>query len=155
LLAVLAADPWQPVRFLTGEWVAEEGGGRPGQASAGGSSFVFELNDTVLVRRSFSEYPASGTRPAFRHDDLLFIYSEGGALRAIYFDNEGHVIHYEVESSAPDVVRLTSAPARNEPGYRLTYRKTGEKTLAVEFDMAPAGKPGAFANYVRGSMRRK
>jgi hypothetical protein len=47
------------------------------------------------------------------------------------------------------------APVPNQPRYRLTYRKIGEYVVTVEFDIAPAGKPDAFANYVRGSMRRK
>ena len=45
-----------------------------------------------------------------QHSDLLYIYPEGSGFKAIYFDNEGHVIHYAI-----------SFPAR-QPGRRfLTF----------------------------------
>src|SRR5258707_656283 len=78
---------------LVGEW-AGEGGGNPGNGS-GTSSFQFDLQKQVLVRRSHSEYPASGGRPATVHDDLMVIYpGTGQESRAMYFDNEGHAIEY-------------------------------------------------------------
>ena len=46
----------------------------------------------------------------------MVIYLDEKDLKAIYFDNEGHVIHYKVEPG-PDSVRFL-----NEQ-YRLTYRK--------------------------------
>lgn len=86
-------DGWRP---LLGKWTAK-GGGQPGQASAGGFSFEFDLQGRVLVRRNYSEYPATAAKPPFRHDDLMVIYQEPQkGTRAEYFDNEGHVIHYSV-----------------------------------------------------------
>jgi hypothetical protein len=73
---------------------------------------------------------------------VLYLEKE---LKAIYFDNEGHVIHYTVESG-PDWVRFV-----NEQ-YRLTYRKDGDK-LAMDFDIAPPGKP--FSNYLHATLRKK
>jgi hypothetical protein len=58
---------WNEWRFLLGKWVAE-GGGQPGQASAGGYSFDFDLQGKVLIRRNYSEYPATASKPPFRHD---------------------------------------------------------------------------------------
>jgi hypothetical protein len=86
----------------------------------------------------------------------LIIYTEfSGAKRAIYFDNEGHVIHYEVRIT-PDqkVITLESEPAPSAPQFRLTTIKTGQDTLEARFEIAPPGKPGAFTVYIEGTARR-
>jgi len=44
----------------------------------------------------------------------------GAPLKAIYFDNEGHVIHYNVATSTPTSVMFLSEPGRG-PQFRLTY----------------------------------
>jgi hypothetical protein len=126
------ADPWKGLEFLTGEWVGES------SQSSGACSFAFDLQRKVLIRKSYAE--SSGSR----HEDLLVIYFEKG-LKAIYFDNEDHIIHYTLESSAGSVRFL------NEQ-YRLTYRKDGEK-LVMDFDIAPPGKP--FSNYLHAALRKK
>jgi hypothetical protein len=129
ICASAQTDPWKDLQFLSGEWVAE---GAPGACS-----FTFDLQRKIIVRKNLSEAPT-------RHEDLMVIYVEKD-LKAIYFDNEGHVIHYTVEAG-PDMVRFVSDQ------YRLTYRKTGEK-LALDFEIAPPGKP--FANYLHATLRRK
>ena len=68
----------EDLKFLVGEWKGE-GGGKPGQATAGGFSFSFELQGKVLIRRSFSEYAATAERPGFRHDDLMIVYQDPDA----------------------------------------------------------------------------
>ena len=92
----------------------------------------------MLIRKSY----------AGPHHDLTVIYLDPASkgLKAIYFDNEDHVIQYDVES-APDSVRFV-----NE-GYRLTYKKTGENQLTLDFDIAAPGKP--FANYIHAVLSRK
>ncbi len=54
------------------------------------------MNGTVLVRRTHLDYTATKPRPAYAHDDLLFVYYDplDSSPRAIFFDNEGHVIRY-------------------------------------------------------------
>jgi hypothetical protein len=136
-LSAQSADPWKPLQFLAGEWIGE-GAGSPGESS-GACSFTFDLQRKVMIRRSYAE-SSNG-----RHDDLMVIYLSK-ALKAIYFDNEGHVIDYAVEAG-PDSVRFL-----NEQ-YRLTYRKAGEDKLTLDFDIAPPGKP--FANYLHAMLRKK
>src|ERR1700730_15668872 len=98
------AANWDAFRFLIGEWVGE-GTGAPGEAT-GGFSFSFDLDGQILVRRNRSDYPATKEKPAYSHTDLMVIYKGSEGARAIYFDNEGHVIHYAV-SLSKDQATLT------------------------------------------------
>ncbi|GLH68696.1 hypothetical protein GETHPA_02290 [Geothrix rubra] len=146
-----AADPFAPLRFLLGTWTGE-GGGRPGQLS-GEATFSLELDGHALVRRSWAETPAAPGRAASRHEDRLTVYPEGGGLRALYVDNEGHVIHYTVTGSAEGAVFLGDAGPG--PRFRLTYRRTGTDTVALAFDIAQPGRPDAFTTYLQATMRRR
>jgi hypothetical protein len=140
---------------LVGEWTGT-GSGQPGQASAGGFSFQPDLQGKVLVRRSFAEYPAAKDKPAYRHDDLTIIYDDAAskAKRAEYFDNEGHVIHYSVETSADGcTVTFLSPPAAAQPGYRLSYTLKAPAEVDIKFEIAPPGKD--FATYLNASAHRK
>lgn len=145
---------WDAFRFLIGEWVGE-GAGAPGEAT-GGFSFSFDLEGKILVRRNHADYPATKDKPAYSHTDLMVIYQEPEGTRAIYFDNEGHVIHYAV-SMSKDQTTLTflSEPTPSAPRFRFTYNKAKNETMTFQFDMAPPGKPDAFSKYLEGSLRRK
>ena len=129
---------WTKWSWLMGEWKGE-GSGQPGQ---GGGTFTFkpDLNDKVLVRRSHSEYPASGNRPAVIHDDLMVIYLDqsGNASKAIYFDNEGHTINYSISYSEQSIV-LLSDPIPNVPIFRLTYSLLNNQTINTKFEMSQDG----------------
>jgi hypothetical protein len=149
--AVAAPDTWAPVRSLVGEWRGE-GSARPGEGR-GTFSFRFDLGGSVLVRRDHAEYPAAGGRPAVVHDGLMVVYPQGSALAAVYFDNEGHVIRYDVSPAAPGVVFL-SEPVAGAPRYRLTYEPVARDEVMVTFEVAPPGEPPAFKTYVAGRSRR-
>ncbi len=58
-------DPWDPFRFLIGDWVGE---GKEGQGS-GYFSLTPDLQGKVLVRKNHAELPAANGRPAAAHDD--------------------------------------------------------------------------------------
>lgn len=147
---------WDAFRFLVGDWVGE-GAGAPGEAT-GGFSFSFDLEGKILVRRNRADYPATKDRPAFSHTDLMVIYPEadGQAMRAIYFDNEGHVIHYAFSFSKDQTtVTFLSNPSPSAPRFRLTYNKAKNDSMTFRFDIAPPGKPEAFSKYLEGSLHRK
>ncbi len=150
------AKNWDAWRFLVGDWVAE-GSGEPGKGS-GQLSFAFDLQEKVLVRKNHAEYPATAERPALTHEDLMVIYRDasGKRLRASYFDNEGHVIHYKPRFS-PDGKTLTflSDPSPSAPRFRLTYTKGEDETLGIKFEMSAPGKEDAFQTYLEGKARRK
>jgi hypothetical protein len=127
-------DPLQRFAFLLGKWDAQ-GGGQPG-SGVGAFSFDAELDRHILVRRNYAEYdkgPEAGTR----HDDLLIVYLESSTdgPRAIYFDSEGHVIHYRVTASKPNSAVFESEASQPGPRYRLSYISKGA-TLEGTFEIA-------------------
>lgn len=144
--------PWSA---LVGTW-SGEGEGQPG-SGGGTSTFAYELDGHVLVRRSSSDYPASAGRPAVHHEDLMVVYPSpgGGAAHAIYFDNEGHVIEYQASwSEEGRLLSFESAARPGAPTFRLTYRVLAPDRLAVSFEIAPPGS-ATFKPYVAGALRRR
>ncbi len=138
---------------LVGEWIGA-GSGAPGEGK-GGFTFQRELQGKLLVRHNFAEYPATKDRPAYRHDDLMVIYENSPkALRADYWDNEGHVIRYAVTTS-DDKCSITFESPRSaaDPAYKLTYTFKSPDEVTIGFQIAPPGKD--FGNYITASATRK
>lgn len=151
-----ASNSWADWNFLLGEWNVGQGGGVPGQASAGYFSLTPQLDGQILLRKNHSEYAAANGKPAVVHDDLMIVYREGGLTRALYNDSEGHVIHYNV-SFSPDKKRITflSEAVAGQPRFRLVYENLGPDTVNVVFEIAPPDKPDQFSEYVEGVVHRK
>lgn len=138
-----APDPWQSLAFLEGAWKAETTGGSAAAKSSGTYSFVRDLRGHVFSRRST---PASCNGPKefdCEHSDMLFVYEEGPAhtLKAIYFDNEGHVIHYDVTTPEANAVVFLSPDSAPGPQFRLSY-KFSSGIMSGKFEMH---MPGANA----------
>ena len=148
--AALAAPPaaLEPLAFLLGEWV-------PIGGAAGGTVFSRDLQDGVIVRRNFAEYPASDSRPASRHDDLMVIHAEAdGAVRADYYDSEGHVIRYLVTVPRAGAAVFLGEAVAGQPRFRLTYDLAEDGALKGEFAIATPNAPEAFQPYLSWSSRR-
>jgi hypothetical protein len=149
------ADPWARLRFLVGEWQGV-GSGAPGEA-VGGTSFAFSLDKKILVRKNWAKYPPkSGEKAGLSHEDLMIIYPGGDAasFRAVYFDNEGHVISYLVTfPQKPNAALFESEAGPPGPRFRLTYELGADGVLENVFWIAPPG--GDFKVYVRGSLKKK
>lgn len=143
-------DPFASMRFLEGEWKGE-GDGKPG-SSSGAATFRFQLEGKALVRHSHADYPAANGRPASYHEDLLTCFPESGQLKALYLDNEDHVIRYLVKA-VPEGVAFTSEPAPG-PRFRLSYLRKSENLVTVRFEIAPPSNPEAFATYLEGITRK-
>lgn len=152
LLYAQSAPNWDRWRFLIGEWVGE-GGGQPGQGT-GEFSFELQLDRRILVRKNYANYPASKDKPAYSHQDLMVVYPEGPGWRAVYFDNEGRVIHYAVEFPAEGGGVTFASEARDSaPRFVLTYKKRGPDQVAITFAVGPPGKP--VTPYIEASAHRK
>lgn len=133
--------------WLIGDWEAVP----DASGSTGGSSFAATAGGRAVVRTNWAAYPATAERPAQRHDDVLLVYPDGAGLAALYVDNEGHVIRYDVQASDRDVV-LASIEGGPGPRFRLTYAAEAAGTASVTFEIAPPGQD--FAPYVGGTLRR-
>lgn len=144
----------EPLRFLLGDWQAE-GGGKPGEGS-GGFSFTPSLQDRVIVRTNFAEYPANADKASSRHDDLMVLYAtESGELRADYYDSEGHVIRYLGSAPAVGELTLVSEVVNGAPRFRLSYKLSGDGVLGGRFEIASPGKPESFGPYLAWTARRR
>lgn len=152
---VLAQEPKScgGIDALIGEWTGA-GTSAPGEGN-GGFTFQCDLQGKVMVRKSFAEYPATKDRPAYRHDDLMVIYEDSAkALRADYWDNEGHVIRYAMAMS-PDrcIVTFESPRTATVAAYKLRYTFKSPDDVSIDFQIAPPGKD--FGNYITASAKRK
>jgi len=150
------SNPWKDFEFLLGEW-SWSGGGHPGQATTGTCTFKPDLNGTVLRRTVHLEYPASKERAAFSHDDLLYVYRDpaDSSLRAIFFDNENHVIRYAVTIvPGGDSIQFLSDAAPSGTRARMTYTRIGPDSVTEKFELAPAGKLDQFTTYVEFVAKR-
>lgn len=138
--------------FLIGNWKGE-GSGKPGEGQ-GYFSFKPDLDNNILIRKSHSEYPAQKDKPLIVHDDLLIVYlnNSGNPDKAIYFDNEGHVINYSVTFPNERDIVFTSDKITNVPVFRLTYSAVDSNTVNIVFDMSQDGEN--FRTYVEGKSKR-
>jgi hypothetical protein len=107
------------------------------------------LDGKNLVRKSHSEYPANGNKPAIVPDDMLIVYLDfsGNPTRAIYFDNEGHTLNYSITYSDKTIV-LLSDKIPNVPIFRLPYLMLDPKTINTKFEMSQYGEK--FMMYIEG-----
>ena len=135
---------------LIGEWKGESASG------AGACGFHRDLSDQIIVRTNHAILQTSAGKPTSPHEDLMVIYpgATEDKARAMYFDNEGHVIEYDAEWSADGtVLTFLSKPAMG-PQFRLIYKRADPKALMVTFEIAPPGQ-GSFKPYTSGKITRQ
>lgn len=143
---------WEKLNSLIGDWKGE-GSGKPGEGG-GHFSFKLDLNENILIRTSHTEYPATKDKPLIVHDDLMIVYPDnsGNPNRAIYFDNEGHVINYSVTFPNDNDIVFTSDRIPNVPVFKLTYSKIDDNLENVKFEMSNDGEK--FITYIEGKSIR-
>jgi hypothetical protein len=88
---------------------------------------------------------------------IVYQDPDAKALRATYWDSEGHTIQYSVVMSEDKrTLTFISEPSQSMPRYKFVfYRQQQADALTFEFDIAPPGKPDAFSKYVDGKAVRK
>jgi hypothetical protein len=148
-------DPWIGIRFLLGSWESKTTGGIAQAKASAGYAFRLELHEHILARHSRSGACNAPDDFDCQHSDLLYLYPAptGGALQAIYFDNEGHVIHYEVSAPTPNSVVLLSDPTQPGPQYRLSYELVGG-VMSGKFELKMPGQ-GDFISYLEWSGKHR
>ncbi|MBW8874618.1 MAG: hypothetical protein JF614_06610 [Acidobacteria bacterium] len=142
------AAGWEPLAFLAGDWEGT-GTGAPG-ASKGAFSFVPQVQGNGLLRRSTNDSPSG------HHEDVMLVYrNSDGAFRALYVDNERHVIQYAVTATAePKGAVFLSDEVAGMPRFRLTYKLRPDGTVAITFELALPGS-SAFKTYTEGVAKKR
>jgi hypothetical protein len=137
-----ATDSWKALSFLEGTWEAHTQGGSAKAQGSGTYTFKPELKDHVLVRRS-DDYTACKGPAGFdcEHSDVLYVYQDAQTqpLKAIYFDNEGHVIHYEVSTPDSTTAIFISGASPSGPQFRLVY-ELKDGLMSGKFQMRMPGQ---------------
>lgn len=135
-----SADPWKALGFLQGTWEAKASGASGAQAQ-GTYTFQMELKNHVLARHS--QYIGCKGPADFDcdHGDLLYVYQEspGRPLKALYLDNEGHVIHYSVSTPTATSAEFVSDASQSGPQFRLLYELQGV-VMSGKFQMRMPGQ---------------
>ena len=83
----------------------------------------------------------------------MIVYPDANdkTTKAMYFDNEGHVINYTV-SLTDKLITLTSLPSSNAPIFRLTYELLDQEIVNTKFEMSRDGVN--FMTYVEGKSKK-
>jgi hypothetical protein len=131
-----STSTWKPLEFLIGTWEATTRGGSAGAATSGTYSFQLELRGHVLARHSSNSGCKGPADFDCEHGDFLYIYPDtlGQSFKAIYLDNEGHVIHYDVSTPTPTTAVFLSSQSQPGPQFRLSYELKGS-TMHGKFEM--------------------
>ena len=148
------SDPVASLSFLLGTWEAKTVN-NPDVTATGTYTFRTELNGHVLARHTVATGCKGPDDFNCRHGDLLYIYSDGPAhsLHAIYFDNEGHVIHYLVTTPTPTTAEFLSDAAAPGPQFRLLYELKAE-VMSGKFQIRMPGQPD-WKSYLEWTGSRK
>jgi hypothetical protein len=148
-------DTWQPLRFLMGSWEAKTQGGSAKAEGSGTYVFQLELQNHVLARHTAGETCKGPADFNCEHGDILYIYQEtdGQSYKAIYFDSEGHVIHYDVTTPAPNTVTFLSDASRPGPQFRLVYELDGS-IMHGKFQLKMPGRAD-FNSYLEWTGAKK
>jgi hypothetical protein len=140
-------------QYLIGEWVGSGGGSGSGQGN-GGSVYRFDLDSNVIIRENYAHYPAQNNKPEYTHKDLMVIYYQSASPKAIYFDNEKHIINYNIKIEENKLI-FTSEEVKGSPQFRMTYDKPEGNLMNLNFEIAPPNTPGKFMQYINAQMKKK
>ena len=145
---------WEKWQYMMGAWNGE-GSGQPGSGS-GSYTLKPKLGACILERKGVTDIPAMNGRPAVHHEDVMIIYKnkEGNPVKALYFDNENHVIPYDITYSDNKIILVSEANSAM-PRFRLSYEKVEDKLMNIKFEMAmPGGASNDFKMYMEGKNRK-
>lgn len=147
-------NPFQSLSFLEGTWDAKTDGSS-GVDSNGKYTFAMELRNHVMARHIVSKDSCKGPESYdCNHSDLLYIYFDapGQTLRAIYFDNEGHVINYSVSTPTPTTAVFLSDSSQPGAQFRLLYERKAD-TMFGKFQIRMPGQ-NDWKSYVEWNGRK-
>jgi hypothetical protein len=145
-------NPWEPLRWLAGNWTGEETG-RAGNGT-GERSYRFVMNDAYLLMENTSRFEPQEQNPEGEvHEDLTIFSYDGGRAKLIIrqFNNERFVNTFVSDTVAADgsyFVFLSEHSENAPPGLRarIIYRAVDGDHFVENFDLAKPGKE--YVNYL-------
>jgi len=149
------AEPWKGLSFLEGTWEAHTQSGSANAQVYGTYTFKLELKRHVLARHSDPSGCKGPKDFDCEHSDLLYVYqeAEGQPLKAIYFDNEGHVIHYAVSEPESTTAVFVSEASPSGPQFQLVYQLK-DAVMTGKFQVRMPGQT-EWKSYLEWSGSRK
>lgn len=151
-----AADIWEPIRRLVGNW----SGAATGQAGEGTVSrrYSWFLGDRYLNEVNTSVYPPQEKNKKGERHEHWGMFSYDKSRKAIVlrqFHVEGFVNTYRITAGSGDRIVFESEAFENFSNSwraRETYEFTGAEEFVETFELAAPGK--AFEVYSRTRLRR-
>lgn len=148
-------DPWEPVRFLLGEWRGTAVGD-PGEGAVT-RSYELVLKDRFIHERNTSSYaPREAGKDGEIHEHWSFISYDRAekVIRMRQFHQESFVISYALnrEASTPTKVVFESERFENFDNAwraRETYEIVSDRELVETFELKPPDKPYAVYSRTR------
>ncbi len=144
-------DPLAALDFLIGSWTGSSA------VTQGTDTFSKALDGKVIQRSAHAKLLGKDGKAAGAMDTLMTIHPDpaGTGLRAVYFDNDGHVIHYKTDSVVAGA-RVVFVSDGSDPGplFRLSYLRKSPDQLHTTFEMAAPGHPEAFRVIAEGDSVR-
>jgi len=138
--------------FVLGSWDLEP---MPGGGLRGRFSFDMDLGGrAVLHRIQVTGAPTPGADG--RANELLLVaYAEDSQLRALYLDNDGKVVRFDV-GFAHDTATITfsSEAVPGQPRQRFTYRPLAKDRVEVTSEASAADGRGPLAVTSRSTWSR-
>src|SRR5688572_6646838 len=151
-------DPFQPVRFLLGNW-SGEASGEPGKGTVE-RQYALALSDRFIEEQNTSTYEPRDGKPAevHQHRSFLSFDKDRKQLMLRQFHEEGFVNHYAMNQEQSTATRLVfdSVAFENLPRdwkARESYEIVAADEFIEIFELAPPGKP--LAVYSRNHFKRK
>jgi hypothetical protein len=146
-----AKDPFRSLAFLQGTWTANTNtNGSAGATATGTYTFALDLKGHALQRTSSVDKCNGPNSFDCQHHDQLTIYANpSGTLKALYIDNEGHVIDYTIATPDPTTAIFTSEGPAAAPHFKLIYHLDG-KMMIGKFQGATPGSTD-FHSYLEWS----
>ena len=146
---------WKSLQFLMGTWEAKTQDGSAEAAVSGTYTFALDLRNHILARHSSNDGCKGPADFDCEHGDLLYVYQDAPRqpFKAIYFDNEGHVIHYDVSTPTATTALFLSDASQPGPQFRLMYELKGS-TMNGRFQMRAPGQ-AEFKSYLEWSGVKK
>jgi hypothetical protein len=150
-------DPWEPIRFMVGDWEGTSEG-EPGSGTVA-RSYAFVLSERFINEKNVSTYPPQAKNPKGEVHHHWSFFSHDRARKTLVlrqFHQEGFVNQFVlVPGATPKVVVFESEALENVPGgwrARETYEIISADEFMETFEIASTG---GFEVYSRARFKRK